>query len=119
MITYMRKHEDMVLKVLSRGRVSKPFLIRLVAYHEQQTGIFQHERLIHLLVTLAISLFLLLVFGFLLVRPGVLTAGLAILFFALETGYIIHYFKLENCIQRLYSLGNRIRKRAGLVAGNY
>jgi hypothetical protein len=67
-----------------------------------QISFFQHERLIHLLVTLAFALFTLLtlfVCCFIRLLPLYL---LMTLFLALLIPYIRHYFILENGVQRLY-----------------
>lgn len=65
---------------------------------------YQHERLIHLLVLI---LFALLTFGSVTVFLITLNyaLGLAtVLFFALLIPYIVHYYHLENGVQKLYSL---------------
>lgn len=67
-----------------------------------QISFFQHERLIHLLVTLAFALFTLVtlfVCCFIRLLPIYL---LMTLFLALLIPYIRHYFILENGVQKLY-----------------
>jgi hypothetical protein len=115
---YLRSHEERIKRDLALGR-GRAYFARLAEFHEQQTGRMQHERLIHLLVTLSIGLFLLISIGLSLFRPGPGLAVLSALFLVLETAYVIHYFRLENGVQRWYKLGNRIRKKAGLVSGEY
>ncbi len=73
-----------------------------------QISFMQHERLIHLLVTMLfallflISLSLFLFFG----SAGLLL--LTILLLALLIPYIAHYYFLENTVQKCYVLYNRI-----------
>ncbi len=73
-----------------------------------QISFMQHERLIHLLVTILfamlflISLSLFLFFG----SAGLLL--LTILLLTLLIPYIAHYYFLENTVQKLYVLYNRI-----------
>lgn len=65
---------------------------------------YQHERLIHLLVTM---LFALLTFGSVIITlssPDLPVAIVSVLFLSLLLPYIIHYFHLENGVQKLYSL---------------
>ena len=71
--------------------------------HLVQIGFFQHERLIHLLVTLAFALFTL--GGILAVFPtGELCAiVLTVLFLVLLIPYIRHYYLLENEVQKMYA----------------
>lgn len=101
---------------MGRGRA---YFARLAEFHEQQIRRMQHERLVHLLVTLFFGLFLLISIGLALFHPGLALAALSLLFLCLETAYVIHYFRLENGVQRWYKLGNRIRRKAGLLSGEY
>ena len=70
--------------------------------------LYQHERLIHLLVTLAFAImFLLSMFMLLLLKQGALFL-LSVLFLGLLIPYIKHYFFLENSVQKLYLYYYRI-----------
>ena len=64
----------------------------------------QHERLIHLLVTIlfALLLFMCLIAFFVSGNLGMLAA--AVLMLALLIPYIAHYYFLENGVQRLYKI---------------
>jgi hypothetical protein len=92
-----------------------PRVRALSRFHRQKIAEFQHERLIHLLVTFFFA-FLFLTFTVLLPVTSAALAGAvpAALFFlpliVLVTlaFYIRHYFFLENSIQALYLLGNRL-----------
>lgn len=79
--------------------------------HITKISFFQHERLIHLLVTFFFGLifFLSVVLGLLLESLGfyALSAILAVLLIF----YIRHYFFLENGVQKLYRLSEEIEKR--------
>ena len=67
-----------------------------------QIGFFQHERLVHLIVLVTIALLTLMsVFGCL-VWPGILLFVLAGLLVVLLIPYIVHYYFLENGVQKLY-----------------
>ena len=70
--------------------------------HLLKISFFQHERLIHLLVTLAFALLTMLSFIFLFINPTIPTAILTGLFFVLLIPYIFHYFFLENSVQEMY-----------------
>lgn len=79
---------------------------------ETKISYFQHERLIHLLVTLAFATWLLFEIYCLFVLPAeFLIAGilLVLIFFGLTIGYVIHYYFLENSVQKMYHMRDEIR----------
>ncbi len=83
--------------------------------HLIQIGFFQHERLVHLLVTLTFALLTVgTVLTFILTQylPLVLLGGA---FLILLVPYIMHYYLLENETQKLYVQYDEIRKRASEV----
>lgn len=73
-----------------------------------QIGFFQHERLIHLIVTMTFALLTLMpvIAGF--AWPGVIWFIMIGLFLALLIPYIRHYFILENGVQKLYGYYDRL-----------
>ncbi len=67
-----------------------------------QIKFFQHERLIHLIVTFFVGIAAILFLGFSLILDNI---GMILLFFlaiALFMPYIFHYYYLENGTQALY-----------------
>jgi hypothetical protein len=78
--------------------------------HQQMIRHMQHERLIHLMVTLAFGLFLLISLAIVSIRPNLQSFMLTGLFFALLVPYVLHYFFLENTIQRWYQMMDEIAK---------
>ena len=79
---------------------------------ETKISYFQHERLIHLMVTLAFAAFLLFSIFCLFVLPvEFLVAGilLTLIFFGLTIGYVMHYYFLENSVQKMYLMRDDIR----------
>ncbi|MEE3344207.1 MAG: hypothetical protein VZS44_08975 [Bacilli bacterium] len=78
--------------------------------HLKKISFFQHERLIHLLVTLFYALFaiLFIMLSFRFVFFIVIAVGLLIFLIF----YVIHYFRLENGVQYLYKQYDEIAKRA-------
>jgi len=87
----------------------------LLAFHRVEVQFLQHERLVHLLVMLAFALFALAALAAFLVLPGAATGTLAGILILLLGAYIIHYFKLENGVQRLYRLDRQIVFRSGTL----
>lgn len=82
--------------------------------HLVQISFFQHERLIHLIVTVVFALlemmsFLCLLFVF---TPGMMALTLLIL--VLLIPYIRHYYILENSVQKMYrQYDEMLRRRDG------
>lgn len=94
---------------------------KLLETHLAQISFFQHERLVHLMVTilfavLAFSAFFLLYLqiGLSVQASGGLSWGLLILFLlllVLLVPYIMHYYLLENSVQKMYVQYDELLKR--------
>lgn len=91
-----RKYID---ELLSRDDLDWEAVIR---EHLIQISFFQHERLIHLIVTVTFALLEVIVVGCLVMSftPEVALLALAIL--VLLIPYIRHYYILENEVQKMY-----------------
>jgi len=115
---YLKSHERFVLDALA-GSGEGISMVELRDFHERQLRYMQHERLIHLMVTMFVSTYLLLIIGFIAVHPIWPAFALAALLFALVCAYVVHYFRLENGVQRWYHLANQIDERLGRLSGRY
>jgi intracellular septation protein A len=85
----------------------------LLAYHQQMLQQFQHERLIHLIVTMSFALFMIIflaltIFLFLTLPPSLWSdilaysaATITLILFIVTLFYIRHYYQLENGVQKL------------------
>jgi predicted RND superfamily exporter protein len=113
MIDYMKKHESYVKEMLEKN-LDREALLKLLTYHDKQIQWMQHERLVHLIVMLFICLFMLLSFGFAIMRISAPSIILSVLLLILSIAYIIHYYRLENGVQKWYLLSNQIRERLQL-----
>ncbi|MBP5605652.1 MAG: hypothetical protein J6X60_08935 [Ruminiclostridium sp.] len=67
-------------------------------------GFYQHERLIHLIVTMTFAVMTVLAFAVLVMSFSVQILLLSLLFLGLTIPYICHYYFLENSVQKLYRL---------------
>lgn len=80
-------------------------------YHKTQIMFMQHERLIHMMVTLsfgfflAISLFMALLFNLAVLFLLVFVLGV------IEVFYMLHLYRLETGVQRWYGLYREISSR--------
>ncbi len=79
--------------------------------HLIQVGFFQHERLIHLIVTVVFAILTLLSFAILLLTTFLPVMALCVLFLVLLIPYIGHYYLLENEVQKMYIQYDEIWKR--------
>jgi len=89
-------------------------------YQKTIVGNFQHERHIHLLVTLFFASLMLLTAGASVILSiigssysifntlNILVLAIFAIIFVTEIFYIIYYFKLENGTQKLYEISKKI-----------
>lgn len=110
MIEYMKRHE-LYLKEMLAKNPSPEALRDLLEYHNKQIQWMQHERLAHLMTMLFVCLFALLSLGYTLINPAVPSFILSGLLIILSVAYVIHYYRLENGVQKWYRLSNEIRGR--------
>jgi hypothetical protein len=108
MIDYMRKHESYVKEILENNTDNEK-LKELLMYHDKQIQWMQHERLVHLIVMLFVCFFTLIIFGFTVLRTSMPSIILFFILLSLSVAYIIHYFRLENAVQKWYLISNQIR----------
>lgn len=103
---WCREHETEVLSALEENRVTPEALAR----HKEKILWLQHERLVHLIVTVMVVfaelfvVFLVVVHPELGIIPAIIMLGLAVLL----GFYFYHYFFLENAVQRWYKLTDRM-----------
>ena len=99
----------------------------IIDEHLVQVSFFQHERLVHLLVTLAFALMELASAVAAVLAPQPILGVLALLLLVLLVPYIVHYYFLENETQKLYAQYDRMLERTreqeslrgdGFPAGN-
>ena len=112
MIDYMKRHERYVREMLEK-KLSPVEVAELIIRHDQQIQWMQHERLVHLITMLFVCLFTLLAGGFAFVMPTIACFILAALLLILAVAYVIHYYRLENGIQKWYALSDQIRLSGG------
>jgi len=110
MIDYMKRHESYLKEMLEK-KLDEEKLRQLLAYHDKQIQWMQHERLAHLIVMLFVCLFTLLSFGFTFIRISIPSIILSVLLLILSIAYVIHYYRLENGVQKWYFISNEIKQR--------
>jgi amino acid transporter len=110
MITYLKAHEKMMLELLSKNDERTDWK-KISDMHERKIRYFQHERLIHLLVMITTTLAALLSFFFTFASNMPAFFILTLVLLILSIAYVVHYFKLENGVQRLYRLSDKLEEK--------
>ncbi len=98
-------------ELLQQGNMDWASVIR---EHLVQISFFQHERLIHLIVTVTFAILEVVVVGLCVTAftPGVGLLAIALL--VLLVPYVRHYYILENEVQKMYVQYDRlVEKRDG------
>jgi hypothetical protein len=106
----MKNHENYIQKELEKNP-DKENLKELLAYHDKQIQWMQHERLVHLIVMLFVCSFTLLILGFTMINISIQSIILFVIFLILSVAYLIHYYRLENGVQKWYLISNQIKQR--------
>ena len=93
---YLYDYIDKLDNLLKNKKITKDIIDR----HLLKIGFFQHERLIHLLVTLFYATIFLLFMGLGFIHYIFFSIAIILMIFLIS--YVIHYFRLENGVQYLY-----------------
>ncbi len=101
MYKYILNYEKWLLAQLAREAIDPTLLL---AYHKEQIKRMQHERLIHLLVTLFTSFIFIGATIFFYLFPDTIKGLLFFILAILSFFYFLHYYRLENAVQRWYKL---------------
>lgn len=108
MINMKEYIKDFIKDIEIKIRNKHIFTPKEIKNVKEKIVFFQHERLIHLLVTLFYVLFTLSFLAFSLLSPIFLIIFFILLAFLIL--YIRHYFFLENAVQYIYKLYDMINK---------
>ena len=103
---YLYDYIKKIDSVLEEERIDK----KIVEEHLIKITFFQHERLIHLLVTLAYALLALISFAISTFSPMFVFIGIILVLFLIP--YVMHYFHLENGVQDLYKHYDELRRKS-------
>lgn len=79
--------------------------------HLTQVAFFQHERLIHLIVTALVAVITILVIGMAVMSASLFMGAAGLLLLVLLLAYILHYYTLENEVQTMYQQYDGILKQ--------
>lgn len=106
--SYLKYIDEMLAK---KDKLTKEELSALREEHLIQIGFFQHERLIHLIVTVLFALMEIISLFMVVVTGQVATIVLTFMILVLLAPYIRHYYILENGVQKMYSQYDEMTKK--------
>ena len=106
---FCREHEARVTAAVETGEATQELLeehLRMIAW-------VQHERLVHLIVTVMVVLCELFTVDLVLLHPelGIVPAVIMLGLAVLLGFYFWHYFFLENTVQRWYRIAEEMQER--------
>jgi hypothetical protein len=111
MIQFILEHEAYIRKLLEGSEEQNWDKVR--EYHKVQIMFLQHERLVHMMVTLFFGFLLVFVLFMALFLELVVFILLFVLLCVLEIFYMVHLYRLETGVQRWYGLYRDIVNRLG------
>ncbi|MGN0620966.1 MAG: hypothetical protein ACI4I9_03780 [Porcipelethomonas sp.] len=104
---YLESYLEYILEKLEKDDRNTDYN-NLLKEHLVQISFMQHERLVHLIVTCLFSLVLIITIGFFCTTSQLAFGALSVLIILLLTAYIRHYYFLENSVQKMYEIYNRL-----------
>ena len=110
-LQYRKSIDEWLEKTEQSAQVSQEILRDKMEEHLNQIGFFQHERLIHLIVTVTFALLEMLAIFLNVISDSLFSLLLPVVILILLVPYIRHYYILENEVQKMYAQYDEIRKR--------
>ena len=98
MKNYMKEYIKGIDKLIETKKVNKEILEE----HLVKIGFFQHERLVHFLVTMMVTIVFIIIFLHSLTVFNVGFMILDLILLILLGFYYFHYYFLENSVQHMY-----------------
>lgn len=101
-LQYQKSIDEWLEKTEQSAQVSQEILRDKMEEHLNQIGFFQHERLIHLIVTVTFALLEMLAIFLNVISDRLFSLLLPVVILILLVPYIRHYYILENEVQKMY-----------------
>ncbi len=106
---YLEEYLEYIAKKLSEHDDSTD-VAKLKSEHLVKIQFMQHERLVHFLVTMLVVLVLILSICTYILQGSIMLLPLVLIVLGLTVAYIMHYYFLENSVQKMYKLYDDICK---------
>ena len=104
LLNFLNKTDEL----LNNSNFSKEEWLEIKKEHLIQLSFFQHERLIHLLVTITFALLEMLSLLLVMFQFSILALLFSFVILILLIPYISHYYLLENGVQKMYEQYDKI-----------
>ena len=111
-LQYRKSIDEWLEKTEQSAQVSQEILRDKMEEHLNQIGFFQHERLIHLIVTVTFALLEMLAIFLNVISDRLFSLLLPVVILILLVPYIRHYYILENEVQKMYVQYDRMLRHA-------
>lgn len=109
-LRYRHYMDELLSDIESNHNKSREELEALRAEHLVQVSFFQHERLIHLIVTVLFALLEVISLVMVMMNPELFTLLLTVTVLILLLPYIRHYYILENEVQKMYKQYDKLSR---------
>ena len=103
----IKEYIEEVEKKIENKEITKEYKNDMLNY----ISFYQHERLIHLIVTVFVGICAVLLFLAMMCFEQIILIAIFIILLLLFIPYIFHYYFLENSIQKLYLLYKDIKNK--------
>ncbi|MCX6730425.1 MAG: hypothetical protein NTZ55_01110 [Candidatus Roizmanbacteria bacterium] len=107
----MFKTYDSKIKEILSTHISNTNWKKVLEHHKEMIAIIQHERLIHLLVTIFVGSVMTTSSFIVIVTKQLELLIIALSLLVLFTAYLFHYRYLENTTQDWYLLEDKIKEK--------
>ena len=104
----MKNYNNNIDKLIKDGKCDD--IDNVIKEHLLKIQFYQHERLIHFLVTMLFALLFIITFLYSLSTSNMGILILAFIIFLLLVPYIFHYYFLENSVQHMYDQHDELVK---------
>ncbi len=109
MTEYLTNYMNTVSERLDNCRTKKE-LNAILSQHMDKIAFMQHERIVHFLVTMLFAIVLSIFMVGMLLTENIMLLVLVTIIIVLLAFYIKHYYFLENTVQKMYKVYDRILK---------
>lgn len=109
MTEYLTNYMNTVSERLDNCHTKKE-LNAILSQHMDKIAFMQHERIVHFLVTMLFAIVLSIFMVGMLLTENIMLLVLVTIIIVLLAFYIKHYYFLENTVQKMYKVYDRILK---------
>lgn len=111
-LQYRKQIDEWLAQMENEGsaeQITQERIREKLTEHLVQVGFFQHERLIHMIVTVTFALLEMLAIVLSVIAGSLFTLLLPVVILILLIPYIRHYYILENEVQKMYVQYDRMQ----------